>query len=546
MTNALKAPTAGTDPLATDVSQLANLFNALLDAGTLQLAAAQTTPAAPTAAASGSTGNLNGAYRWVTVLITGWKQGDGSYYVNGFVPSTDSTQVTVTNNSASLTSIATGGVVVIGRAIYRTAAGGAAGTEKFCGVIWDNGTTTFTDNVSDASLGSGMPSTNTTPAAYGTAIPANVPISNTTGTILLLARDPISDMEAATKHYVDANSIKNTGGTISGNLTVTGTTTLDGFLTINKSDPGIILEAQDSGHANEQVKLTHYGGTFQVQDVGTNGTWVKTVFSVARSDGSTTIYGPTTITNGSNFSLEASSGSNDAGDIVFVNGDGTIKSRIHSGTAAAGYVYFQTGGTDRAWVASDGSFTLQNGSLMAQSNQINSIGSQELALNFGNSGQPVTVYGPKLKTGDISGTNAGGSGLDIQTDAAMDVWMFRGASGIKFDHSTMDITCAGNKVWHNGNSGASLPAANSSAGYQKLASGLIIQWGFNNMNATSSLTVNFPTAFTSYVFSIVASGNTIGTANQYAIDAAYSSLTQFTLYNSQPTGQSAYWIAIGK
>lgn len=184
MLNNLKNPQPGTNPLSTDAAQLYLLLNALADVGLLQLAAPQATPVAPTVADSGLAGNLNGAYYWKVVLITGWQQNDGSYYVNGFVPSADSAQLTLTNHSANLTAIATGTSSVIGRAIYRTAAGGAAGTEKFVAVIWDNTTSTYTDNIADASLGTGMPTSTSNPAAYGTAIPASVPATNTTGTSL--------------------------------------------------------------------------------------------------------------------------------------------------------------------------------------------------------------------------------------------------------------------------------------------------------------------------------------------------------------------------
>ncbi len=173
----------GANPLASDVNQLVQAFAALIDLGLLTLLDPQATPAAPAAAANGA-GNLNGAYDWVTVLITGWKADDGSFYVQGFAPSSASAQVTITNGQASVTGIATGGTGTIGRAVYRTAAGGAAGTEKFAFVIWDNVTTTWNDNVADASLGTGMPGSGSTPAAYGTAIPANVPTGNTTGTAM--------------------------------------------------------------------------------------------------------------------------------------------------------------------------------------------------------------------------------------------------------------------------------------------------------------------------------------------------------------------------
>jgi hypothetical protein len=184
MPNALKVTAVGADPLASDVAQLANLFNAALEAGLMQLSGPQSTPAAPTVADAAVAGNLNGPYLWKVVLVTGWKQSDGSYYVSGFAPSADSASLSLTNSQASLSNIGTGTIVVIGRAVYRTAAGGAAGTEKFAAIIWDNGTTTWTDNVADASLGTGMPSSSSSPAAYGTAIPASVPATNTTGTSL--------------------------------------------------------------------------------------------------------------------------------------------------------------------------------------------------------------------------------------------------------------------------------------------------------------------------------------------------------------------------
>lgn len=209
MPNALKAPVPGTDPLSSDVAQLANLFSALLDAGALQFVGPQSTPAAPTAAASGTAGNLNGAYMWTVVLVTGWKQGDGSYFVSGFAPSPASTSLSLANQEANLSAIATGTSVVIGRAIYRTAAGGASGSEKFAGIIWDNTTTTWTDNIADANLGTGMPTSTSSPAAYGTAIPAAVPASNTTGTYL---NGYLRTDSAAPNPQVVSNSVTFSGG----------------------------------------------------------------------------------------------------------------------------------------------------------------------------------------------------------------------------------------------------------------------------------------------------------------------------------------------
>lgn len=205
MANGLKIPTPGTDPITSDVGQFVLLLQALADVGLLQLAGPQTTPTVPTVAASGTAGNLNGAYIYKVVTVTGWPQSDGSYYVSGFVPSAATSPVTITNNSANIMAIAVGTGPTIARAIYRTAAGGAAGTEKFVGIIWDNVTTSFVDNLADPNLGTGMPGSGTIPAAYGTAIPANVPTGNTTGTWLNFASLPANTPVAAAGTVANIN-----------------------------------------------------------------------------------------------------------------------------------------------------------------------------------------------------------------------------------------------------------------------------------------------------------------------------------------------------
>jgi hypothetical protein len=214
----LKTIVSGANPLATDVGQLVESLNGTADVGPLQFVAPQTTPGAPTGTDSGSAGNLNGLYRWVTVLMTGWQQSDGSYYVTGFVPSTDSAQVSVSSHYANLTNIATGGAGVIGRAIYRTVASGGAGTEKFSFVMWGNTATTATDNIADGSLGTGMPGSGSNPAAYGTAIPVAVPTSNTTGTQLL----DCTFLSLVQKCYNNISITYHYTGSVLSSITITG------------------------------------------------------------------------------------------------------------------------------------------------------------------------------------------------------------------------------------------------------------------------------------------------------------------------------------
>lgn len=70
---------------------------------------------------------------------------------------------------------------------------------------------------------------------------------------------------------------------------------------------------------------------------------------------------------------------------------------------------------------------------------------QEVITSVGNKTINGTIW-----ANELAGTNAGGAGLDLQVQNTMDIWMFRAGPGIRFDHNTMDIYCAGNRVWNEG------------------------------------------------------------------------------------------------
>ena len=151
----------------------------IADVGQIIFCAAQSVPATATYAA-GAAGNLLGGYHYREVFISGYKNPDGTYFVRGFSPAAQRSgyDVSPSSQQVSITNLPIGGTGCIGRAIYRSAANGAAGSEKFCGIIWDNTVTTYTDNLVDSQLGAGMPT------VQGVAVPSNVPTSNTTGTVL--------------------------------------------------------------------------------------------------------------------------------------------------------------------------------------------------------------------------------------------------------------------------------------------------------------------------------------------------------------------------
>lgn len=112
----------------------------------------ETAPDAPTCT-EGAAGNLNGVYYYRLTFVTA--NGETEY-------GTASAPITVVDKKVELSSIPTGTTKCTARKIYRTAAGASAYACQYVGTISDNTTTTYSDNLADGSLGSSVPSSNTT------------------------------------------------------------------------------------------------------------------------------------------------------------------------------------------------------------------------------------------------------------------------------------------------------------------------------------------------------------------------------------------------
>ncbi len=86
------------------------------------------------------------------------------------------------------------------------------------------------------------------------------------------------------------------------------------------------------------------------------------------------------------------------------------------------------------------------------------------------------------------------------------------------------------------------------SGFQKMPSGLIVQWGFGTAGISGTTVVNtYPIAFTKAVYSVVSQH--VGAEASVNIITDYSlmySLTQFGLRGTYSTNVSVYWIAIGQ
>ncbi len=108
----------------------------------------------PAVAVNTTAGNLNGTYHYQVTYINGTGETIGSY---------SSAAVAPVNQQVDLTNIPTDSATtrgITGRKIYRTKAGGSA--YFLVTTINDDTTTTYTDNLADASLGAAIPTTNTT------------------------------------------------------------------------------------------------------------------------------------------------------------------------------------------------------------------------------------------------------------------------------------------------------------------------------------------------------------------------------------------------
>lgn len=112
--------------------------------------------AASVALAGAGAGNVdNGAHRYRVTFVTADGETEG-----GTISETVTVADKTVNGKVTVSSIPIGGGAVTARKLYRTVAAGS--DYLLVGTIADNSTTSYTDNIADASLGAGAPAVNTT------------------------------------------------------------------------------------------------------------------------------------------------------------------------------------------------------------------------------------------------------------------------------------------------------------------------------------------------------------------------------------------------
>lgn len=167
-------------------------------------------PGAPTVA-TGASGVLTGAYLYKITFVDDYGETSGG---------TESASVSPSSQQVNLTAIPTGPTGVTARKVYRTASGGATGTEKLVHTISDNTTTTYTDNTADGSLGANVPTSNTAtahPMSGDTLLPIVSVSLNTTTTNLVPvgARFTIATETNTPVHTVQSRTPASMGPTTS-------------------------------------------------------------------------------------------------------------------------------------------------------------------------------------------------------------------------------------------------------------------------------------------------------------------------------------------
>jgi hypothetical protein len=172
LSNALYKVTPGQTqpPLASDINQYADALNGNADIGQITLAAPISAPSSAgiTGAAATGTALGIGTYRYQFTYVVGIKKSDNTVVLGGETTPSASISVTTTtgNQAVTLSGLpTTWPSTAVALRIYRTAVGGADGTQKLVTTITVP-VATYTDTTADGALGATVPTTNTTGTTF--------------------------------------------------------------------------------------------------------------------------------------------------------------------------------------------------------------------------------------------------------------------------------------------------------------------------------------------------------------------------------------------
>jgi hypothetical protein len=196
MANNLYRINSGDLPMASDIDQFVDTLNGVNDVGIVSLAPQIQPPSITTilTAINAGTALGIGTYLYKFTFIVGYMKTNGSVISGNETNGSASVSVTTTSGNQSVTlsglpAVTSWPATAIGINIYRTAVGGADGTQKLVGSIYTNvgrssSQTTFVDNVADGSLTKAVPTSNATGTNLQIPSPSTFPPVLPVGTII--------------------------------------------------------------------------------------------------------------------------------------------------------------------------------------------------------------------------------------------------------------------------------------------------------------------------------------------------------------------------
>lgn len=153
----------GTAGSPTDLDQLVDALSGNNDIGTWKTFVQLSPPSAPTVTVNTDSGNLTGNYQYALAWETGYWQGptgSGTLHIQGNTGGGQPSTTISPNAQQATIDIPEAPTGVVNVLIYRTKAGGS--DFFYLTTVQANTVTSYNDNTPDTSLGSPMPTTNTT------------------------------------------------------------------------------------------------------------------------------------------------------------------------------------------------------------------------------------------------------------------------------------------------------------------------------------------------------------------------------------------------
>lgn len=172
----------------------------------------------------------------------------------------------------------------------------------------------------------------------------------------------------------------------------------------------------------------------------------------------------------------------------------------------------------------------------------NFLTSAAAASTYAPLASPTFTETPSLPTGTTGVTQ---SAADSSTKLATTA--FVNGTALTLAANSTAVTQAANDSSTKVATTAYVNPANTLAasGYQKLASGLILQWGATaSIGVGSTGTTSFATSFATACYSVIVTPQNGSSTNESAVTAIGT--TSFDLKNNSGNGQSFYYFAVGK